>query len=124
MIVHLDTSVVVEAFAGSRPGFPRLTDIVRAGHRLTMCTLAMYEWLRGPRTADELDVQQAIIPAESLCVFGPAEAARAASIYRAVRRPRGRDADLAIAACAIEHDAALWTANARDFDDIPGLRLL
>ena len=31
---------------------------------------------------------------------------------------------LAIAACAIEHDAVLWTANTKDFDDIPGLRLL
>jgi predicted nucleic acid-binding protein len=41
-----------------------------------------------------------------------------------VRRPRGRDLDLAIAACAIEHDAVLWTASTRDFDDIPGLRLL
>jgi predicted nucleic acid-binding protein len=31
--------------------------------------------------------------------------------------------DIAIAACAIEHRAALWTLNERDFEDIPGLML-
>jgi len=31
--------------------------------------------------------------------------------------------DLAIAACAMTHDAALWTLNMEDFADIPGLEL-
>lgn len=31
--------------------------------------------------------------------------------------------DLAIAACALEHGAALWTLNRDDFADIPDLRL-
>jgi len=31
--------------------------------------------------------------------------------------------DLAIAACALTHEAALWTLNPEDFRDIPGLRL-
>jgi predicted nucleic acid-binding protein len=30
---------------------------------------------------------------------------------------------IAIAACAIEHDAALWALNPADFGDIPGLKL-
>ena len=33
------------------------------------------------------------------------------------------DVDLAIAACAIEWGAALWTLNRSDFDDVPGLTL-
>jgi predicted nucleic acid-binding protein len=41
-----------------------------------------------------------------------------------VRRPRGREIDLAIAATAIVHDAALWTLNPRDFADVPRLRLI
>jgi len=37
---------------------------------------------------------------------------------------RERKLDLAIAATAILHDAALWTLNPRDFADIPRLRLV
>jgi len=40
-----------------------------------------------------------------------------------VKSRRGREADIAIAACAIEHEAAVWTTNRRHFQDIPGLRL-
>ena len=48
----------------------------------------------------------------------------AARLYRTVRSPRGREIDLAIAACALMHRAALWTLNPRDFSDVPHLRLL
>jgi len=41
-----------------------------------------------------------------------------------VRRPRGREVDLAIAACAIVHGARLWTLNRDDFTDIPDLDLI
>ena len=34
-----------------------------------------------------------------------------------------RNTLVAIAACAIEHGAALWTLNPEDFQDIPGLTL-
>ena len=124
MIVHLDTSAIVGAFAGSRPEIERLTDLLAEGHRLSLSTVALYEWLRGPRTAAEIDIQTGIVPPESVCTFGPQEAALAVRLYQSVRRPRGRDLDLAIAACALVDDAALWTANRKDFDDIPGLRLL
>jgi len=56
-------------------------------------------------------------------VFGHREAARAASLYRRVKGARQRQADLAIAACAIERGASLWTLNRPDFNDIPGLML-
>jgi predicted nucleic acid-binding protein len=45
-------------------------------------------------------------------------------LYRKVPRPRGREIDLAIAACALTQDAALWTLNPSDFADIPGLELV
>ena len=51
--------------------------------------------------------QEALYPKEAVLPFGPQEAAVAARLYRAVRRPRGRELDLAIAACAIARDADL-----------------
>ena len=63
------------------------------------------------------------VPRESAIVLGRAEAALSAKLYRSVRRPRGRETDLAIAACAIVREAELWTLNRDDFSDIPGLRL-
>jgi predicted nucleic acid-binding protein len=39
-------------------------------------------------------------------------------------KPRRREIDLAIAACAMVHDASLWTLNPEGFDDIQGLKLV
>jgi hypothetical protein len=36
---------------------------------------------------------------------------------------RSLNQQLAIAACAPEHGAKLWTLNEKDFEDIPGLGL-
>ena len=47
----------------------------------------------------------------------------AANVYRRASRARGREVDIAIAACAIAHRAHLWTLNPDDFRDIPGLDL-
>ena len=55
--------------------------------------------------------------------FDDAVAARAAALYRSLKRPRGREIDLAIAACAVEHNASLWTLNPAGFKDVPGLIL-
>jgi predicted nucleic acid-binding protein len=44
-------------------------------------------------------------------------------LYRVVKRARGRDMDIAIAACALEHGAHLSTLNPADFKDMPGLKL-
>ena len=40
-----------------------------------------------------------------------------------VSRARGREVDIAIAAHAIVRQCSLWTLNAEDFEDLPGLRL-
>jgi predicted nucleic acid-binding protein len=41
-----------------------------------------------------------------------------------MKRARGREVDIAIAACAVVHNARLWTLNPSDFKDIPNLKLL
>lgn len=123
MIVHLDTSVLVDALTGPRRSLPLLERTVARGHVIAVSTLAFFEWLRGPRAPEELEDQEALLPSVEARPFGPPEAARAAGIYRAVKRARGRDMDIAIAACTIEHGAHLWTLNPDDFRDIPGLGL-
>jgi predicted nucleic acid-binding protein len=88
-----------------------------------LCAIVLYEWLRGPRTPDEVQAQEALLPSSEAVPFGPEQAAIAANLYRAVRRPRAREIDLAIAACALWQDATLWTLNPDDFRDVPRLRL-
>jgi predicted nucleic acid-binding protein len=48
----------------------------------------------------------------------------AARLYSRIRRPRGREVDIAIAARAIVHGGAIWTLNRDGFRDIPDLRLV
>lgn len=123
MIVHLDTSVLVDALTGRRRSFPSLERTVALGHVIAASALVLYEWRRGPRTPAELADQEALLPAVESREFGPAEALRAAHVYRSLTRARGRDMDIAIAACALEHGAQLWTLNRDDFRDMPALTL-
>jgi predicted nucleic acid-binding protein len=122
-VIHLDTSLLVDALTGPRRSAPALRAAIADGERILLSTLVLYEWQRGPRHAAELAAQEELFPSGVAVPFDSAAAERAAGLYRAVRRPRGREIDLAIAACAIVQDAALWTLNAEDFTDVPGLRL-
>ena len=122
-MIHLDTSVLVGVFTGARDSAPALRRVLDRGERIGVATLALYEWLRGPRHASELAHQEALLPAAAAWPFGPREAALAADLYRTVARPRQREIDLAIAACALAGGAELWTLNPADFRDVPGLAL-
>lgn len=122
-MIHLDTSLLVDALAGARRSAPALRRAIEQGERMTVSALVVYEWLRGPRLEAELAAQEALFPAEQAVPFGIREAAVAAQLFRTVRRARGREIDLAVAACALSHDALLWTLNPKDFEDIPGLTL-
>jgi predicted nucleic acid-binding protein len=123
-LVLLDTSVLIEALTASRPLAPALTALLARGERVALPSLVIYEWLRGPRTRIQIEDQARLFPAETTILFGLEEAKVSAEIYRSLRRARTREMDIAIAACAIRHEAQLWTLNPADFKDIPGLRLL
>src|SRR5262249_2274164 len=109
---------------GPRRSAPALRSVFERGERVSLSTLVLYEWLRGPRRDAEVAQQEALFPREQSQPFGPREAAMAAELYRAVPRARQREFDLAVAACALANGAALWTLNSEDFLDIPGLELL
>ena len=119
----LDTSVLIDSLTGAKKSAAALRRVIEGGERLVMPSLVLYEWWRGPRYKEELAIQEAMFPSRAALPFGAEEAAIAAGLYRTLRRPRGREIDLAIAACALARKAELWTLNPSDFRDIPGLRL-
>ena len=120
-MILLDTSVLIDALSGPRRSAAALRRAIARGERIVVGSLVRYEWLRGPRLVEELEAQEALFPRPAVPGFGPAEADIAASLYREVSRARGREIDLAIAACAIAWEATLWTLNLEDFEDLPGL---
>ena len=69
-------------------------------------------------------MQEDLFPRTRAVPFGADAAAIAARLYRQVSRPRGREIDLAVAACALHDGARLWTLNRADFRDVPGLSVL
>ncbi len=123
-MIIVDTSALIDSLAGPRRSAPRMRALIEAGERLALPTLVLYEWWRGPRLHEELAAQEALFPSESALPFGVEQGEAASRLYRLVKRPRGREIDLAIAAHAISRDAQLWTLNASDFDDVPGLVLV
>jgi predicted nucleic acid-binding protein len=121
--VIVDTSVLIDALSGPRRSAAAWRDAVAAGERMLLPALVLYEWLRGPRIPEELAAQDALLPSDAALPFGPAEAAAATDLYRAVDEPRGREVDIAIAAHAIVRDVPVWTLNIADFEDLPGVGL-
>lgn len=122
-MIVLDTSVLIEGLSGLKRLAPAIRLSLMEGERMLLPALVLYEWLRGPRLKEELVAQEALFPAKSAIHFGHEEASVSAGLYRAVKRPRGREVDLAIAACALVRGAHLWTLNSGDFRDVPGIRL-
>ncbi len=124
MTIHLDTSALIGALTESHDAVGRLHALIEEGHRLRLSSIVLFEWLRGPRTVGELRVQEDLFPREQAVPFDTGAAAQAAALYVRLPRPSGRDLDLAIAACALVNEAALWTLNPKDFSDVPGLKLV
>jgi predicted nucleic acid-binding protein len=120
-VIVVDTSALIDSLVGPKRSAPRMRALIEEGERLVLPTLVLYEWWRGPRRPEELVAQEALFPGETALPFGVEQAEAAARLCGLVKRPRGREVDLAIAAHAISRDATLWTLNAGDFDDVPGL---
>jgi predicted nucleic acid-binding protein len=123
-MIHLDTSALIGALTGRRTEALVLRGFISDGIRFGISTPVLYEWLRGPRTPEELEAQETLLPRRTALPFGLEEAVHAASLYQQMKRPRRRETDIAIAACAIANGASLWALNRDDFADIPGLTLV
>ena len=111
-------------YLGPSPGLSGpMLDLLESDEAVRVPAIVLYEWWRGPRRERELEIQRRFFPRDQVLPFGAMEARTAADLYGMVRRARGRDTDIAIAACALVAEARLWTLNEKDFGDIPGLRL-
>jgi predicted nucleic acid-binding protein len=115
--------VVIDSLFGLRRSASALLVAIEHGERILIPSLVVYDWLRGPRLPSEIAAQEALFPSDSAIVFGHREALLAAALYGSLKRPRGREIDIAIAACTLVRDAGLWTLNMPDFRVIPQLRL-
>jgi predicted nucleic acid-binding protein len=122
-VIHLDTSILIDALTGPRRSLPDVRRVVADGIRLGASSLVLYEWRRGPRVQAELAMEAVLLGPDTIVNFAENEARLAAELYRKVKRPRGRELDIAIAACALSRSAQFWTLNPKDFQDIPGLDL-
>lgn len=122
-MIHLDTSILIDALTGPRRSLPDVRRVVADGIRLGASSLVLYEWRRGPRVQAELAMEAVLLGPDTIVNFAENEARLAAELYRKVKRPRGRELDIAIAACALSRSAQFWTLNPKDFQDIPGLDL-
>ena len=122
-MIHLDTSALIAALTGARTAAPVLRGFISDGMRVAISAPVLYEWERGPRNALERNSREVLFPNQVVFGFNLDEALMAADLYRRMARPRGREIDIAIAACALTNGASLWTLNPRDFADIPGLVL-
>ena len=123
-MIHLDTSALIGALTGAKRSEPRLREFLESGERVHLSTLALFEWRRGPRQPEEIKDQEDLFPTDQASPFASPEAWIAADLYRKIKRPRGREIDIGIAACAIANNAGLWTLNPDDFKDIPDLKLV
>ena len=122
-MILLDTSALMDCLTEPNRLAPAWRAALANAEGVMPPARVLYECLRGSRRKEELAAQEALFPSELAIPFGADEAAIAALLYRRLRKPRGREMDFAIAACAINYNAALWTLNVADFADIPGLQL-
>ena len=127
--VLLDTDILSEVIKIRDPTVRRKAlDYSRTHGRLALSSMTRYEILRGYFEQNAL-IQQArfTIFCQQTIVFAVTDAVfdRAANLWATGRRGghSHNDADLIIAATAIEHGRVLVTGNTAHFDWIPGLRL-
>src|SRR3989442_11085107 len=114
-VILLDTSVLVDALTGRRHSSTALSGAISRGDRLGLSTLALYEWLRGPRNEAEIQDQEALLPANAAFPFGASEAVIAAGLYRRVARAPQRERDLAIGAAPLPPGAPLLAPKTPGF---------
>lgn len=129
MMLCLDTNVVVNLLTGRRSAVRRrFDDERRAGRRLTLPVIALFELRYGAANSDRPEANARVLEtllADKIDIlhFDAEDAAEAGEI-RAHLRSQGTPIgpyDVLIAAQARRREATLITSNLREFKRVPGL---
>jgi len=123
MRVHLDTDFLIYALSVAGLERQRLLSLAESGAEIQMSAVAWYELARGPRTPEQLAVARSFFPEDGIIPLSEELADLAAHVFRRLRSPRRRAADVAIGVTAAAMGALLLTRNDEDFAGIPDLRL-
>jgi predicted nucleic acid-binding protein len=119
--VHLDADFLIRVAMVHGPERERLLGLAETDADIRMSAIAWYEFLRGPRTPEELAMAGLLLDDEDIVPWTVELAGRAADTYRRGRISRRRANDIAIGTTAAAERALLLTVNPSDFKGIPGL---
>jgi hypothetical protein len=61
--------VLIDGLTRERRSLPALIRLSEQGEKLALCTMVLYEWLRGPRLPVELAMQESLLPSEAACLL-------------------------------------------------------
>lgn len=120
-MIHLDTSWLVRALLAGSPQDHTLRAWIGGGEEIGISAIGWAEFLCGPLAAAQLDLASRLLLVPE--PFTGAHAELAARLFNLSGRRRGTLTDCMIAAIAIRSDAALATANPKDFQRLEGAGL-
>ena len=69
-MIVIDTSVLIDALTGLKSSGLAVRNALDEAEPILLPALVLYEWLRGPRIAEELALQESLFPAESAIPLG------------------------------------------------------
>jgi len=120
---HVDTDYLIYALSRQGPERQRLLELAESSVEIAISAVAWFEFARGPRTPGQLAVARSFFLEDGIVAFSESLAEHAADVFRRLRSPRRRAADIAIGVTAAASGAVLLTRNARDFVGVSGLRI-
>lgn len=112
-MLHLDTSFLIRALVSGSPEDARLRKWITEDELICMSAIAWAEFLCGP--VDEAALSLASLIVKQRPDFTEDMAVVGARLFNGSGRRRGSMIDCMIAAAAISEEAAIATANPRDF---------
>ncbi len=126
----LDSDCVVDHLKGITRATAFVQTILPAGAAISVVTFTeVFEGVYGSRDPGQAEqIFRTFLAALTVLPYDQRiglRTARLRATLRASKRPIAhRSLDLVIAATALEHELPLVTSNTRDYEDIPGLRLI